>query len=186
MKTSQKGIELIKRFEGLRLFSYPDAGAYAIGYGHTKGVRPNQQITKEVAERYLKEDLHEFETSVNKYVVNKGIPLTQNQFDALVSLVYNVGAGSIFTKNYGNSFGKGSTLYNHLKNHRFKEAAARFTDFKKANGKVNQGLLKRREQERDLFLSNLNISVDTSTEQKKNSMSLLWLILAIISIKSIS
>lgn len=158
MKISKEGLDFIKKEEGLRLTSYPDGvNVWTIGYGHTSGIKPNMTITPEQAEKYLKEDIEFFEKGVNDYVINKGILLEQSQFDALVSLVFNVGLGSIFTKDYGNFFGAGSTLYNHLKNFRYNEAAERFTDFKKAGGVVVQALLNRREREKAVFLKSTQL-----------------------------
>lgn len=91
MKTSGKGIELIKRFEGLRLLAYPDAGGiWTIGYGHTGGVRSSEVITESDADRLLSIDLEEAENEINML----NLQLTQNQFDALVSFVFNVGIGN--------------------------------------------------------------------------------------------
>ena len=91
MKTSPKGIALIKEFEGLRLKAYKcPGGVWTIGYGHTAGVRPGMVITKEQAEQFLKEDLLVFEKAVN----NQNLSINQNQFDALVSLIYNIGIGN--------------------------------------------------------------------------------------------
>lgn len=87
MKTSDKGIELIKGFETLHLKAYMcPAGKYTIGWGHTLGVTPTQRISLEVAEGLLREDLRVAEACVSKIA-----GLTQNQFDALVSFVFNVG-----------------------------------------------------------------------------------------------
>lgn len=91
MKTSRRGIELIKRFEGLRLLAYPDAGGiWTIGYGHTGGTKSGDVITETEADRLLSIDLEEAETEINRL----NLPLTQNQFDALVSFVFNVGIGN--------------------------------------------------------------------------------------------
>ncbi len=160
MKLSKQGLEFIKKEEGLRLTSYRDVHVWAIGYGHTSGITEGMTITEKQAEDYLKEDILHFENGVNEYVINKDIPLSQSQFDALVSLTFNVGLGAIFTKNYGNSFGKGSTLYYKLRSLKYNEAAERFTDFKKAGGQVNQGLLKRREREKEMFLRGTDIRTD--------------------------
>lgn len=91
MKTSNKGIELIKRFEGLRLKAYKDAaGTWTIGYGHTGGVKSGDVVTEQEASELLAHDLKTAEDVVNE----QNLSLTQNQFDALVSFVYNVGAGN--------------------------------------------------------------------------------------------
>lgn len=98
MKVSNKGIELIKRFEGLRLKAYVCSGGVdTIGYGTTilpNGIKvPKGSIcTKEQAEMFLKNDLGKFEIGVNRYVT---VPINQNQFDALVCFSYNVGLGAL-------------------------------------------------------------------------------------------
>ena len=91
MNTSPKGIALIKEFEGLRLKAYQcPGGVWTIGYGHTAGVKPGMLISKAQAEEYLKADLIAFE----RYLNGLGLALNQNQFDALVSFIYNVGTGN--------------------------------------------------------------------------------------------
>ena len=82
MKTSRKGIELIKKYEGLRLTAYRcPAGVWTIGYGHTKGVKQGQKISSEEAEKLLIEDL----TPIEKNIDKMGLKINQSQFDALVS-----------------------------------------------------------------------------------------------------
>ena len=91
MKTSPKGIALIKEFEGLRLKAYKcPGGVWTIGYAHTAGVKPGMVITEKQAEEYLKADLIAFE----KYLNGLGLALNQNQFDALISFIYNIGTGN--------------------------------------------------------------------------------------------
>ena len=88
MKTSNKGVELIKGFESLHLKAYLcPAGHYTIGWGHTKGVTPTQRISLTQAEVFLNEDIRTAEACVSNIT-----GLNQNQFDALVSFVFNVGA----------------------------------------------------------------------------------------------
>ncbi len=153
MKTSAAGLNIIKKHEGLRLNAYKDAvGVWTIGYGHTDGVYAGQVITNQQAQAYLVQDVKNSENAVITYVLNKGIPLTQNQFDALVSLVFNVGSGSIFTKKYTNGYTSGSTLYNMILKGNFSAAAERFMDFVKAGGVTLNGLVKRRKDEMLLFL----------------------------------
>ena len=90
MKTGDRGLELIKRYETLRLEAYmPTADDVpTIGYGHTRGVRMSDTCTEEQAEAWLREDLADAERAVNAIDVD----LTQGMFDALVSLAFNVGA----------------------------------------------------------------------------------------------
>lgn len=143
MKTSPKGIALIKSAEGLRLKAYPDPGTgglpWTIGYGSTSGVTRNMVITETQAEQMLAEDLVRFERIVERLV---RVPVTQTQFDALVSFTYNVGEGN-FTK---------STLLRKLNAGDSAGAAEQFSRWVNASGKVLPGLVKRRAAERALFL----------------------------------
>jgi lysozyme len=91
MKTGEKGISLIRRFEGVSLRAYKcPAGIWTIGYGHTGNVAPGDKITTDTAVALLRHDLAERENFINSL----NLKLTQNQFDALISLVYNIGAGN--------------------------------------------------------------------------------------------
>ena len=144
--TSADGRKMIQGFEGLRLNSYDDgAGVWTIGYGTTvypagiKVIR-GQTITQAQAEMYMQHDLKKFEKAVNDLVT---VPLNQNQFDALVSLVYNIGIGA-FAK---------STLLARLNKGQYIDAAQQFDAWKIAGGKVMQGLVNRRAKEKRLFLS---------------------------------
>ena len=139
MHISQKGLDLIKSFEGLRLSAYKDVvGVVTIGYGTTAGVKMGDTITKERAEELLREDVKRFEDQVLRLVK---VPLTQGQLDALVSFTYNLGAA-----NLGNS-----TLLRLLNAGDYKGAAAQFDRWTKAGGKELPGLVKRRAAERALF-----------------------------------
>ena len=139
MQTSQRGIDLIKRFEGLRLSAYKcPADVWTIGYGTTAGVKEGQIITKERAEELLRDDVKRFEDQVLRLVK---VPLTQGQLDALVSFTYNLGAA-----NLGNS-----TLLRLLNAGDYKGAASQFGRWTKAGGKELPGLVKRRAAERSLF-----------------------------------
>lgn len=92
MKTSQLGIKLIKKFESCRLTSYQcSAGVWTIGWGHTRGVKQGDTCTQEQADKWLQEDLIEFERIVSIWFKK----VNQNQFDALVSLCYNIGPGNL-------------------------------------------------------------------------------------------
>ena len=144
MRTSQKGIDLIKKFEGCRLNSYRcPAGVWTIGYGHTKGVKEGEKITQAQAEDFLKEDLKIYERAVEGCAK---VPLSQNQFDALVSFCYNCGGEALRT----------STLLRLLNEGRYFEAAEQFLRWNKAGGKVLEGLTRRRHEEKILFLENKN------------------------------
>lgn len=138
---SNAGIELIAKYEGCRLEAYKcPAGVWTIGYGHTAGVQPGQTITQQQAKEMLVSDAVKFADYVNSYV-SKGIisfPLNQNQFDALASFTYNCGPGSLKTLVSGRSA---------------MEVAEKLPAYNKGGGKVLNGLTKRRNEERELFLS---------------------------------
>lgn len=144
-KMKTKNLNIIKEFEGLRLSAYDDGvGVFTVGYGTTRypnGVRVKRgdKITLEQAEQYLRHDLSNFEDTVNSLVE---VPLTQNQFDALTSLVYNIGSGA-FSK---------STLLKKLNAKDYKGAADQFLVWNKAGGRTLQGLVNRRTKEKQLFL----------------------------------
>ncbi|WP_140921452.1 lysozyme [Limnobaculum xujianqingii] len=141
METSQTGINLIKEFEGCRLKAYVcPAGVLTIGYGHTDQVKRGDEITISQAERYLRGDLVKFEADVSRLV---RVPLTQGQFDALVSFAYNVGSRALST----------STLLKKLNAQDYIGAAHEFQRWNKADGKVLDGLVKRRRMERRRFES---------------------------------
>lgn len=146
MQTSEKGIALIKQFEGCKLTAYQDSvGVWTIGYGWTqpvdgKPVRAGMTIKQETAERLLKTGLVSYESDVSRLVK---VGLTQGQFDALVSFTYNLGARSLST----------STLLRKLNAGDYVGAADEFLRWNKAGGKVLNGLTRRREAERALFLS---------------------------------
>lgn len=139
MKTSSKGIEFIKRHEGFRARAYKcPAGVWTIGYGHTRGVNNGDVITKEQGERFLIRDLQTAEREVNSH----GLIINQNQFDALVSFVFNVGVGN-FSR---------STLLRKLKvNTNDSTISYEFSRWKNGGGKVLPGLVKRRKEESELY-----------------------------------
>lgn len=94
MQTSQNGIDLIKNFESCELRTYKcAAGKNSIGYGHTKGVVPGMSITYEQAEQFLRDDLADVERDISRLKLN----LTQCQFDALASFVFNLGIGNLLS-----------------------------------------------------------------------------------------
>ena len=141
MNISQKGIDLIKKFEGCRLTAYKcPSNVLTIGYGHTgSDVYIGKRITQEEADKLFSMDLKIHENNVNKLVK---VSLTQNQFDALVSFEFNIGYGQ-FSK---------STLLKLLNEKKYKESAEQFERWVYSNGKVLQGLVKRRTEEKNLFL----------------------------------
>ena len=142
MKTSPKGITLIKEFDGLRLKAYKcPGGVWTIGYGHTAGVKPGMVITEAQAEEYLKADLIAFE----RYLNGLGLALNQNQFDALVSFIYNVGTG-----NFSNS-----TLLRKVRaNPQDNSIMDEFLRWVYSKGRVLPGLQRRRLAEMKLYFSN--------------------------------
>ena len=139
MKTSAEGISLIKKFEGCELYAYQcSANVWTIGYGHTKDVEPGMQITQEDAEQMLVDELHEYENYINEYVT---APLSQNQFDAMVSWVYNLGPANL----------KASTLLKVLNAGDYEGVPAQIRRWNKAGGEILDGLIRRREAEALLF-----------------------------------
>lgn len=141
MKISDQGIALIKEFEGCELTAYVcPAGVLTIGVGHTgRDVHAGQTITEEEADELLRKDLETFERCVNNYVG----PVTQSQFDALVSFAFNLGCDAL----------RNSTLLRKLNDGDDVGAADEFGKWVKAGGKVLPGLVRRREAEKALFLS---------------------------------
>ena len=142
---SDNGMKLLEQFEGLRLEAYLDsAGIATIGFGTIRypngsKVKLGDKTTKSQAKEYKLHDLKEFESTVNTSVI---VPLSQNQYDALVSLSYNIGSGAF----------KNSTLLKKLNSGDYKGAAEQFLVWNKVNSKRVQGLVNRREAERNLFL----------------------------------
>lgn len=149
MKVSKKGLSILKKHEGLRLNAYPDAGygwsRATIGYGHTSAAGPpkvarGMKITRKEAENILIKDLVKYENAVLKAVK---VDLNQNQFDACVSLCFNIGPGA-FSK---------SRLVKNLNKGDFIAASRSFAAWRKSNGKVMAGLVKRRADEAALFMT---------------------------------
>ena len=139
MNTSAEGIALIKKFEGCELEAYQcSAGVWTIGYGHTKDVEEGDTISKDEAEEMLVEELHEYENYVNEYV---NVALSQNQFDALVSWVYNLGPANL----------KSSTMLKVLNEGKYEDVPYQMKRWNKAGGKVLDGLVRRREAEALLY-----------------------------------
>jgi len=145
MLLSNLGIDLICDFEGKRLVAYDDGvGIWTIGFGTTvypNGIRVKKgdTCTEAQAKAYMQNDLKKFEYAVNDAV---NIPLNQNQYDALVSLTYNIGAAA-FSK---------STLVKKLNAGDIRGAADQFDVWINAGGKRMQGLVNRRAKEKLLFL----------------------------------
>lgn len=137
MKTSKNGIALITSSEGLRLKAYKDAtGTLTIGYGHTNDVYFGQVITEDQALAYLASDLVHVENAINKY----GFKLNQNQFDALVDLLFNTGTGVL------------SNFVTLLKNNPNDPAVTdKISKYVYSKGVKLQGLVTRRAKEVELY-----------------------------------
>lgn len=144
MQTSANGLALIKEFEGLRLQAYLcPAKVWTIGYGHTTAAGPpsvheGMILTKNEAESILRKDLRKYENAVSDNVT---VPLTQHQFDALVSFCYNVGPGAF----------KKSTLLKKLNRREYDAIPAELMKWNKAGGKELAGLTRRRRAEAALW-----------------------------------
>jgi lysozyme len=142
MKLTQEGIDLVKRFEGCRLKAYKcPAGVWTIGYGHTKGVKQNDVITQAQAEEYLAQDLQEAGKEVVRLVK---VPLNDNQFSALCSFVFNVGAGNL----------QKSTLLKLLNQGQKDAVPEQLLRWTKSKGIVLRGLMARRLSEAILWTKN--------------------------------
>lgn len=135
------GLALIKSFEGLRLTAYKcPADVWTIGYGSTgPHVKQGMTITEAQADKLLQDDLDRFEASVAKHAPNA----SQNQFDAMVSLAFNIGTGAFEKSTLLRKFVAGDTA----------GAAEAFRQWVNAGGRKLEGLVRRREAERKLFLS---------------------------------
>lgn len=140
MKTSNQGKNLIKEAEGLRLDAYKcPAGVPTIGWGHTKGVKMGQHITVQQAEDLLVEDIAPIERLLNALKIN----FRQEQFDALVSWIFNFGEGKF----------KGSTMYKRIiANAKDEEITDQLVKWINAAGRPLLGLMKRRVAEANLFI----------------------------------
>ena len=147
MKTSKAGLDLIKQFESFRAAPYLcSAGVPTIGYGTT--VYPNgikvklsdQKITQQLAENFLQHHVNAIEKDILSLIK---VPLKQNQFDALVSFSYNVGFGAF----------RDSTLLKLLNAGDIDGTSKQFERWNKAGGKVSNGLTRRRNAEKALFLA---------------------------------
>jgi len=138
----KNGLALIKKWEGVRLEAYiPVKGDVpTIGYGSTLGVKMGDTISAERAEELLLEDLVRFEACISNSVL---VALNQNQFDACVSLAFNIGEGNF----------KKSTLLRLLNANNIRGAADEFLVWRLAGGRVLKGLENRRKEEKELFMT---------------------------------
>lgn len=141
MTHSENATKLVAQFEGLSLHAYQDQGGiWTIGYGHTQGVKAGDICTTEQALIWLGGDLGVADAALARLAT---VPLTQNEYDALTSLVFNIGQGN-FAK---------STVLGQLKQGFYPEAADAILMWNKVAGVVNNGLVRRRAAERALFLT---------------------------------
>lgn len=145
MQLSYNGVKLLQEFEGFKNEAYKDsAGIWTIGYGSTHvdgvAVQEGDTITQEKAEHQMFLDTAAAQTCIN---ANVEVPLKQCMFDALVSLVYNIGGGA-FLK---------STLFKLLNLQLYDLAANEFVRWNRAGGKEIKGLTNRRIREREYFLN---------------------------------
>lgn len=155
MKVSQKGIKLIKDFEGCKLAAYKDSvGVWTIGWGNTSHAKAGMKITQAQADKFLLEDL----VPVEKCLNNLGVVLTQNKFDSLCSWIFNLGIGSF----------NSSTMKKYI--------VAKCSDIDvtdqmvkwcNAGGRPLLGLKKRRVAEANMYLGYTKYIVDTSGNIKK-------------------
>ena len=149
-RIGQAGLDLIKQYEGCRLAAYRcAAGVWTIGYGHTAGVHSGMTITQAQADAYLQQDIAKFEGYVNNPAY---VPITeqlnQNQFDALTSFAFNMGAGNL------RKLCKGRTAA---------QIARAMPSYNKAAGKVLAGLTRRRKAEQALFNKAVSCTGTTTT-----------------------
>jgi lysozyme len=156
MKTAEKGIELLKELEGFSAKPYQCvAGIWTIGYGSTrfKGakIHPNMVITIKEAEEQIKDDVLLSEQTIERLVK---VALNQNQFDALVCFVYNIGVGAF----------ENSTLLKKLNQSLFQEVSFQLKRWNKVRGVVIKGLTTRRNKEIELFLTPV---IEPSLKQDK-------------------
>lgn len=139
MNISEEGLTLIKKYEGCELKAYLcPAGVWTIGYGHTKNVEENMEISEEKADKMLVDEMIEYEKYIDTMV---NVPLEQYQFDSLCSWVYNLGPTNL----------KESTLLKVLNNKSYENVPKQIKRWNKANGLVLEGLVKRREAEALMF-----------------------------------
>lgn len=144
MNVGSAGLDIIKQSEALRLTAYAATederarGIWTIGYGHTRGVKEGDTCTVAEAEAFLREDCADAEEGIHTLVK---VPLNQNQYDALVSLTFNIGRGNLMM----------STLLRMLNAGDYENAAHQFARWNKQSGKILNGLVARRAVEQELF-----------------------------------
>lgn len=152
MNISERGLNLIKSYEGCRLSSYKcPSNKWTIGWGRTSGVYEGMVISQAQADQFLFEDVQRFVNAVNQYQAR--FNFNQNEFDALVSFTYNCGEGSLAAVmsccNTKKEIAEECKLYN-----------------KSSAGQVLAGLVRRREEEYKLFMSGSSTASGTSYSEK--------------------
>ena len=155
MRISDKGLELIKTFEGCKLFAYRDSvGVPTIGYGHTKNVRMGQAITQQQADNFLREDLQGCEKVLNALELS----LNQEQFDALCSWIFNLGEGNFLHSTMFRKLKAGATDV---------EVTDQLVRWFNAGGKPLKGLKRRRIAEANMYLGTELYYLDKNANIKK-------------------
>lgn len=184
MTISNNGLNHLKSYEQFRSLAYDDLqpnekitsasqikGTLTIGYGHTKNVKVGQKITEKEALYLLDVDSTEAQNGLKKYTK---VPLTQNMYDALTSFIFNVGVGA-----YADS-----TLLKKLNAKDYLGASNQFGVWIKSKGKVLEGLKKRRDHEKNMFLNGISVlnyfNPSDLTAEKKNGSFKLWYLLPIL------
>ncbi len=157
MTTREQGIAAIKAHEGLRLQAYPDPGSggepWTIGWGRAHGVKRGDIVTIEQAEQFLAEDIETAQAGIRELVK---VPLTDGQLWALTSFVFNLGAGAL----------RKSTLLKRLNAGDYAGAAGQFGLWVNAAGKPMPGLVRRRAEEKAMFLSGGSLNTSPEPVQK--------------------
>lgn len=145
----QNGLSVLKHFEGLKTEAYLcTSKVWTIGYGHTQGVKPGMKITELKAEELLKQDISQFEKDVNNLLK---VPVSQNQFDALVCFAFNVGSDidqDLTPEGLGDS-----TLLKRVNMMDFVGASQEFHKWIRSAGEISNGLIRRRKAESILFMT---------------------------------
>jgi len=165
MKIPKAALDLIKRYEGLRLNAYKcSAGVWTIGYGHTSAagepeVKPGMTISKAEADRIFAKDIQNFAVGVERLIK---VPVSPAQFGACLSLAFNIGLGAF----------KRSSVLRFVNQKRMNDAADAFLLWNKAGGKVLKGLVRRRAEEAQLFSSANRIDARIPDTPKGKPMAL--------------
>lgn len=162
MKVSKWAVDFIKGFEELKLVAYKPTkdDVWTIGWGHTKGVKEGDVITEAEAEAFLREDIAVAEDAIAR---NVKVKLNQNQYDALVSFVFNIGEPQF----------KKSTMLRKVNAEDFAGASAEFPRWNKQKRRVLAGLTRRRKGERERFDTPVRTNVAQSTTVQASAAQLM-------------